>query len=63
MPTALRRAPPAAYPAALPASPQLTSSAYDPVSVPGSATSSSDVVVVIPWAASAAPASFGLSPR
>ncbi len=44
-----------AYPAALPARPQLTSSAYEPVSVPGAATSSSSALVVIPWTAPAAP--------
>src|ERR1041384_6505150 len=42
-------------PDAAPNQPQLTSNAYDPVSAPGSATSSSSVVVVIPWTAPAAP--------
>ena len=49
------RVPPKAYPMALPVSPQLTSSAYDPVRVPGSVMSSSSALVVIPWTAPAAP--------
>jgi hypothetical protein len=55
VPMAPVRVPPKAYPTELPASPQLTSSAYDPVRVPGSATSSSSALVVIPWTAPAAP--------